>query len=1355
MEPAPPAAAAMTGQEAPVELARQRLQRLTATLVVAVLPWLVAPGTLQPDTKTALVLAPARYLQRALWAWSDHTGIGELQNQAYGYLWPMGPFFLAGDVAGLPGWVVQRGWWTLLLVLAFLGAERLARRLAGLAPVPALLTGAVFALSPRVLTVLAEISVEVWPYALAPWLVLAAERAVRPGARAADRRRAAVATGLLTACLGGVNATVSLVALVPAALWVLTAPRGRARVRALAWWLLGALLGGLWWLGPLVVLGGYAYPFLDHIELASTTTAVASVTNVLRGADHWIAYILTDGEHPTWQSGWVLAQSVTAILATCALAGLGLAGLLRRRAAEREVGEPEGLESVEVADAGPGRLTRWALVLVLLGVVTMSVGRSGAASGPFAETVQGWLDGPLAPLRNVHKADLLVRLPIALGAGLLAHWATRTTRGPGPVVRQVVVTGLVLALVGSLAPVWLGRVGDAWASRGIPPAWHQMADRVDAAAARDGGTTLVLPGARTADFTWGRTTDEPLTALASSPVLVRAAAPLGHPGATRILDHVDELVTTGRSQPQLAGRLRRLGVSRVVVRGGLSPDVGAGDPTTTAATLAHSRGLTRTWSTGSGNQRLSLWRVDQPAEPATLVPREGVVPVAAAPEGWSTMVATGVLDPDAVTVLSGGREAEVRTDSLRWQALNSGKPSTVAHGPTLPADDDRPAVVGTRDFAPGGERTARTTRVWRGLAGLDVTSSGADPFARQWHGAGSGPASLVDDDGRTAWVSGDGEATQRITLVLDEAARPSAALVHEAIGEGLGRITDVRIGGTHGHRIKGTATWRVPLDEVRRREVTIVVHGKPGDSGGEALPIGVRQVDLVGGPDLGTALSVPKGDGAVVIRRDPRGDADLTKGEDPADLVRAPGPTSRSSVSARVRLQPGEAAQDLLAAPWSLQGSTEPAPEDAGEDMEQWPVAALDGDPATGWRPQSGVDRPVLAIDLGAPEQVGRIELDRAVGPVTVETDHGRRVVPNGRTIDVPGPATRHLELTFTRPPGRADWTVPDLTLPGVEGPGGRVHLDCGEAGQVAREAGTVDLALAADRADLAAGEAVSATACGELPAGSGDVTARSVPGLVPQTVVLQPRGWSATEVEAQPVGSRRHHAGSWTFDVDAEERSLLVLTQGANPGWVATTEDGTELDRVTVDGWRQAFVVPGGTSGEVDVDFAPGRWHQGALAAGAGAVLLLLLWAAGGWLVRRRRVEDVADEQRPVEAPDQAEERGGAGSLVLGCALAALAGVLVAGWTGLVAAMVGALVPGRWRAPVVALVLAGAGIALTVLGTADRQSAGAWVSQGLGALTLGLLAAALVRPGHGGHGSAADAPPGSTTGDPDPGSAP
>lgn len=494
---------------------------------------------------------PARYLQRALWAWNDHTGIGELQNQAYGYLWPMGSFFLAGDAVGLPGWVTQRLWWTLLLVVAFVGAERLARRVVGLPTVPALVTALVFALSPRVLTVLAEISVEVWPYALAPWLVLAADRMVAPAAGSTGRRSGAAATGLLTACLGGVNATVSLVALVPAVAWIALAPADRRRGRALAWWLPATVLGALWWLGPLVVLGRYSYPFLDHIEVASMTTAVASVTNVLRGTEHWIAFILTGGDHPTWQSGWVLAQSVTAIIATTVLAGLGLAGLLRRRA-----------EPVTTEDEGSGaHLTRWALLLVLVGTVAMTMGRTGAASGLLAEPVQHLLDGPLAPFRNVHKADLLVRLPVAVGVGMLAHWATRIERGAGPMGRQVVVVTTVLALVGALSPVWLGRVGDAWAVEGIPATWTRTAERVDALAQKDGGTTLVLPGARTADFTWGRVTDEPLRALAASPVLVRAAAPLGHPGATRVLDHVDALTATGRSQPELAAGLRRLGIS--------------------------------------------------------------------------------------------------------------------------------------------------------------------------------------------------------------------------------------------------------------------------------------------------------------------------------------------------------------------------------------------------------------------------------------------------------------------------------------------------------------------------------------------------------------------------------------------------------------------------------------------------------------------------------------------------------------------------------------------------------------------------------------------------------------------------
>lgn len=1344
------AGTAATTDAGPVEEVRRRVQRLAATLLVGVLPWLIAPGRLQPDTKTDLVISPARYLQRALWAWNDHTGIGELQNQAYGYLWPMGTVFLAGDAAGLPGWVTQRLWWTLLLVIAFVGAERLARRVVGLPTVPALITAVAFALSPRVLTVLAEISVGVWPYALAPWLVLAAHRMVAPGAGGTGRRSGAAATGLLTVCLGGVNATVSLVALVPAAAWIALAPAGRSRGRALAWWLLATGLGALWWLGPLVVLGNYSYPFLDFIEVASTTTAVASVTNVLRGTEHWIAFILTAGDHPTWQAGWVLAQTVTAIIATTVLAGLGLAGLLRHRS-EPVTGEDEG---------GSAHLTRWALALVLVGVVTMTMGRTGAASGLLAEPVQRLLDGALAPLRNVHKADLLVRLPVAVGVGLLAHWATRVERGAGPVARQIVVVTTVLALVGALAPMWLGRVGDAWAPQAIPAAWSETAERVDALAEQDGGTTLVLPGARTADFTWGRVTDEPLRSLAASPVLVRAAAPLGHPGATRVLDHVDALAATGRSQPQLADGLRRLGISRVVVRGGLSPDLAAVDPVQVAATLEASPGLTRTWSHGEGREEISIWRLEEPAAPATMVPTDAVVTAAAAPEGWFALVAAGLLDPQSVMRQPGAdRPAQVRTDTLRWQALNSGRPPARGSGPTLPAGDPRPTIVGSRALtAPPADdedpTRGWTTRFYEGLSGIATSSSAASPFAPARRSAGEGAAALVDGDPASAWVSGDGAAVQQITLHLEEPASPQEVLVHEAWGGDLGRLTSVSIDGQEGTRPQDSMTWRVPLDGSERDEVTIDLRTAPGADGDDARPVGVREVELEGGPDLGTGLTLPEGSGPVLLTRDPRAGADLTAGEDPRDLVRRVGDLPRTRVSATVRLRPGAAGQGLVAAPWRLHGSTLPDGSASTPDLQRWPIAALDADPDTRWTPSSRVADPVLAIDFGTEKQVGTIHLDRAVGQVTVATDSERYVLPSGTTLTIPEQSTQHLTLTFSRPPGRAAWSAPEVSVDGVDGPKGQVRLECSQAGAIGREDGRIGLALTASRRALIAGEAVPATACGDLPAGDGTITAVAVAGLVAERVALVPEGWSTPEVTGpRTVSSHREHAGSWTFDVGPGERSLLVLTQGANAGWQAVTAGGEELRPVSVDGWRQAFVVPEGAATTVDVGFTPNRAHRLALAVGAVVAGLLLLWGAIELaLHRRRRWAPAPAPAQEGEVDERSDPAGHArGPVVVGLLTAAAVGLLVAGPVGLLTAVLGSLVPVRFRSLAVALVLAGAGVGLSVLGVAERQSAGAWVAQGLGAFTLGVLAAALARAGAGGPGPVPDAPAASTTGAPEP----
>ena len=83
-------------------------------LVVLLQPW----GLTAADTKHDLVANPSGFLAGALHAYTDTFTLGQLQNQAYGYLFPQGPFFLLTHFAGVPEWVAQRAWWTLLVCLA-------------------------------------------------------------------------------------------------------------------------------------------------------------------------------------------------------------------------------------------------------------------------------------------------------------------------------------------------------------------------------------------------------------------------------------------------------------------------------------------------------------------------------------------------------------------------------------------------------------------------------------------------------------------------------------------------------------------------------------------------------------------------------------------------------------------------------------------------------------------------------------------------------------------------------------------------------------------------------------------------------------------------------------------------------------------------------------------------------------------------------------------------------------------------------------------------------------------------------------------------------------------------------------
>ena len=370
------------------EAVRFRLRLVAGCAVLVAVAFAQLPGYLIFDTKFDLVVDPWHYLDRAVHMWDSNGAIGQLQNQAYGYLWPMGPFFGVGILAGIPGWAVQRLFMALVLCVGFTGAAKVARALGVRSDLACLLAGFAYALSPRLLTTVGTISIESWPSALAPWVLLP----LIVGSRQGSPRRAAALSALAVAMVGGVNATASFGVIPVAALWLLTREHGPRRRTMMTWWPALTLLGTLWWLVPLFFLGVYSPPFLDFIEAATLTTNPTSLFDSIRGVSHWVPYI-----DPRWRAGRDLITQSHLILNSGVVLMVGTAGLLHRRNPHRT----------------------FLVLSLLLGLFLVGMGHTGTLQGWFAEPLRAALDGPLAAARNVHKFDPIIRLPMVLGIALL------------------------------------------------------------------------------------------------------------------------------------------------------------------------------------------------------------------------------------------------------------------------------------------------------------------------------------------------------------------------------------------------------------------------------------------------------------------------------------------------------------------------------------------------------------------------------------------------------------------------------------------------------------------------------------------------------------------------------------------------------------------------------------------------------------------------------------------------------------------------------------------------------------------------------------------------------------------------
>lgn len=753
-----------------------------------VLLWILAfiqsPGRVVADTKHDLTEDPAGFLSRSLQIWSDILPLGQLQNQAYGYLFPQGAFFALADVLPdwlAPMWLVQSVWWALLLTVAFTGFYRLAEA-AGVGNHPGRVFAALlFALSPRILTTLGAISSEAWPVAMAPWIALPLLRVLGRirDTTAMQCVRAVMLSALAVLLTGAVNATSTAAACVVAGLLLVGAgvwgPGRRKAWAMLCGWIAALIVVSLWWLVPLFLLGRYAPPFTDYIESSGVTTRWMNLPETLRGTTSWAPFVSVERV-----GGNALVVEPVLIIATILITAVGLLGL-------------------SLADM-PRRRLWW--LIGAIGLISMAAWT--AAFGLFGEHMRELLDGPLAALRNLHKFDPVLRIPVLLGVAHIASklpWPSigRGTRKtwtawmhPEKYPRGAAAMLLLIVAVAATSPAWSGRLAPKDPYESVPAMWHQAADWLNENAADS--RTMLQPSMPFADQEWGFTRDEPLQALTEVPWVVRDAIPLVPPEAIRALDGLQEELARGESVDTLAETLHTEGIGHILVRYDAKSSNRATDLGNLERTLSASPGFEHAAEFGEGTREgIVIWSVtpESGADGAALAPR--------------------IIDTSEIPLVSGGPEVLPRLDDVDGSSpvriLATEGAGTVTDTPTLRgrnygevtgavsgilSPDDDPGVSNlVSDYPVDG---IPQTSVLAGRGSVSASSSAADPYSF----GGSVPSrsvnSLVDGNPNTWWEPSRGtgqaewvqfdleEPTNLATVTLTAARAPVEVRVRTDAG---------------------------------------------------------------------------------------------------------------------------------------------------------------------------------------------------------------------------------------------------------------------------------------------------------------------------------------------------------------------------------------------------------------------------------------------------------------------------------------------------------------------------------------------------------------------------------------------
>jgi arabinofuranan 3-O-arabinosyltransferase len=1286
------------------------------------------------DTKFDLVTDPRGFLAGAMRLWDPIAAFGQIQNQAYGYLWPMGPFFVLGELAQVPEWAVQRAWWSLLLCLAFFGIVRLAQQLDVGSPVTQVVGGFAYVLTPRITTLLGGASIEVWPMALAPWVLIPLVH----GSREGSVRRAAVVSALVVATCGGVNAIAVAAVLPLGVIWLLTRAGGPRKWRLLGWWTLFTALATLWWSLPLLVMGRYSAPFLDYIENATVTTIPTGMSRTFLGTSDWVAYFAGID----YTAGQELVTTPTALLMAALISAGGLVGIALR-------GNPH---------------QRFLTLGVITGLALVGFGYAGDLGGFHAATRTEWLDEALAPLRNLHKFDVVLRVPLVLGlVYLLAELPALLQGRLGRLGLGALRAATVLALV-TLALPWLH---DNIAPRNgvdeVPGYWPEVAQYLETT--DDGSVALVVPAAAFSVYTWGNTKDDILQGLAESPWAVRNVIPLAQPGNVVFLDAVTRFLESGHPSREFARFLADNGVGRLVVRNDLERfRTSAPDPSYVASLLQQAPGIELEDSFGPTLGSPVLTRPDEDSDVrviagAGISVETGSVDVYDVTGTATANLTTGPkalvgdpgssLDP-AVSALTGGQPllaadadelagdratGQVLTDgmrrretdfaSVRWNESNT---LSATAGYELSGTEHEHAVVDDPD-------RWHTTELWEGaVESVTASTSQSDASSVPPLLIGAHPGAALDGDPATAWRSArhlapDGEFWQadlrrltdlsRVTITVARDSAPVEQLDLWAGGEHVlvpapepGKTRAYTTGLGSGRFLRVTAAGRdlVLPGSFALAEVAVqglaqqryLVLPAPDDR----FPVDL--VSLARDPDRAPCTvigdSVPCNGGLVA------------PGEDGDSLVR--------------QFQVGSVAPYELTGTVSLRRTVDGLPISATSavattdaptpfDVAAGPTALIDGNRGTTWIANSRDEQ--VTITFPQPREVSRIQVlvspeaaasrPTAVRIVaggkarTVQLDEtGRGTLPKVTTLRVQlsvvdiDPTFEVSGQSFVEaPPGISSLTFGHRRDTRLEKRSGNLvrAFPCGSGPIVAINNRAFVTSVTASTAQLMRGEPVTLRICGsnKLILGADDVNRLvALPSAMFRIDSLQLRRASVSPATTQPLSTVRDGHGMPT-SVRVPERSqlsVLTLPQNVNAGWVASL-DGKELKTTRVAGWKQAWVLPAGEAGQVRLSYPPQSDLNRGFLLGLIGILLCVAVVVVPMLRRRQAPRELpALEAAPARPVD----------LVLAIA----AGGLLVGWWGVVAT-IAAITLARLlrRAPGLWPLLAGIGLLVGALGLGWR----------------------------------------------------